>query len=399
MRFHPRTIAKLRRSPTTTQVDYYDDEEPGFGLRINPGGTATWFVVLRINGDVARFKLGRYENLLYSDARRRARKLKGKADEGIDPRKEKYRRQEMMRVPELHNLYISYYKKKRRAWRQVDSVLRRDVVPRFRHHAIDEVTKGEIIQLLDKLDKRAPGAARKALEAVRQMFNFAIKRGLIAVNPAALLEAPSPKNERKRYLFMEEITRLIENLVEEPYPVAASMLMILLTLSRENEILALRRSTIAQKQGYLTVEETKNYSDHNIPVGRLKLVSRLIDKQIALYPAGNDEFLFPSEVKAGVHLSGSHLLRRFKEVLLRAGVNKAWLHDLRRSAATHLARLGVRKEVITKLLNQGGSDVTDIYVRWDYWPERVEALIRWEAELLSYPEIKKAIAKILKKEA
>jgi site-specific recombinase XerD len=393
--FHPRTIAKLPIGPK--QIDYYDDTLPNFGLRVSPGLTFTWFAILRVNGIVRRHKIGTYPNQSLAAARRAARQLLAQAELGTDPSKEKYRRRKAMKVSELKEIYIKALAKTTRAWKQVEAVLDNDVIPRFRAYKIDEPTKSEIIELLEKLDERAPTAARRALEATRQMYNFAIKRGLATENPAALLDAPSPKHNRKRLLTMDELTKLIEELANEPYSVAAAILMILLSLSRQAEILSLRRLTIAQKQSYFIATDTKNKKDHANPT--TGLMFKLIAKQELMFPVKSGDFLFPSAVKANTHLSGSHLLRRLKAILERAGISKAWLHDLRRAGATHLARLGTRKEVITSLLNHDGGSVTDIYNLWAYWPERRAALEKWEGELLSYPEIKAAVDNILAKES
>jgi integrase len=392
--FHPRTIAKLW-TPSEGQEDYWDSTLKSFGIRVGAGGRRTWIAMPSINGVKRRFKIGTFPAMPLSVARKQARKVLANAELGIDLAKEKYRRRTAVPMKELVRLYVKSLKKKRRASaKQTEKVLDSDVLPRFRTHKAEEVTKREIIEMLDELDERAPSAARKALEAVRQLFNFGIKRDLLAFNPAALVEAPSEKGTRDRLLPMEEICALVCELTKENYPEAAAILLVLLTLCRSAEIRSMRRSSVAWHEGSLKIEETKNRKKHAVPIN--PLVRRLVERQLELYPDG--EFVFQSQVKEGAHLSGSHLLRVLKQVLKRAGVDEAWLHDLRRTAATHLGRLDVDERIIARLLNHRRRSVTDLYNLWQYFLQRREALLRWEMELLGEPRIRAAIDVILSKE-
>jgi integrase len=62
---------------------------------------------------------------------------------------------------------------------------------------------------------------------------------------------------------------------------------------------------------------------------------------------------------------------------------KPWtLHDLRRSAATHMVRLGVLEEVVGRVLNHAPKGVTaKVYALHTYAPEKRSALDRWAAEV------------------
>jgi integrase len=66
------------------------------------------------------------------------------------------------------------------------------------------------------------------------------------------------------------------------------------------------------------------------------------------------------------------------------GEVKPWtLHDLRRSAATHMVRLGVSEEVVGRVLNHAPKGVTaKVYALHTYAPEKRSALDRWAAELM-----------------
>jgi integrase len=391
--FHPRRIASLARDPLR-QIDYYDQSLMGFGLRVSPGGSRTWFVILRVGRIVRRFKLGTFPSTSLARARREAKANKAEATLGKDPGKERYKRRRAMTFVELVERYVRSIRGQIDTWEAVQRVLERDVIPRFRAYLADEVEKIEIVELLEELDARAPSAARKALEAIRQVYSFAMKRGIVKENPAAGLEPPTRKKKRQRFLTMDEIVKIMRELPRAAFLVAAALILLLLSSARLDEILSLRKPSIDLKAGHLVLLDTKSDGrPHAVPL--TPLMVKLIEKLLSLNPDDPDGFLFPSSVKQTVHLSGSHLRRKLKEILERAGVDPTWLHDLRRSGATHFGRLGIPQKVIEKQLNHTGSTVTDIYNLWDFWPERCEAMRKWEAELLSYPVIRRAVKAVL----
>ena len=68
------------------------------------------------------------------------------------------------------------------------------------------------------------------------------------------------------------------------------------------------------------------------------------------------------------------------------------MHDLRRSMASHMARLGVRLEVVEKLLNHAGksfSGVAGVYQRHDFLDEKRQAIEVWAQHLLTFAEVER----------
>lgn len=91
-------------------------------------------------------------------------------------------------------------------------------------------------------------------------------------------------------------------------------------------------------------------------------------------------YVFPSTRGRKGHLSNPNkMLHRIREA---SGVS-FWGHDLRRTAATHMARLGISRLVIAKVLNHAERGVTAIYDRASYDREKREAWKRWGRELQS----------------
>jgi len=62
-------------APGANQVDYFDTDGklPGFGIRVSPSGTKTWFIIYRAGTRTRRLSLGRYPVLSLADARAKAK--------------------------------------------------------------------------------------------------------------------------------------------------------------------------------------------------------------------------------------------------------------------------------------------------------------------------------------
>jgi integrase len=106
------------------------------------------------------------------------------------------------------------------------------------------------------------------------------------------------------------------------------------------------------------------------------LLSALALEILASVPAIDDRYIFGT--RTGTHVSGFSKAKARAADL--AGVTGWRLHDLRRTAATRLAELGVAHPVVSKLLNhspRGVMGVTAIYNRHEYLAERREAIERW----------------------
>ena len=75
-------------------------------------------------------------------------------------------------------------------------------------------------------------------------------------------------------------------------------------------------------------------------------------------------------------------------------------HDFRRSAATHMAEIGIGHHIIKLILNHiDGKDVTSIYNRYEYLQEKASALQLWADHLCLWVSTKAPIASPLNESA
>lgn len=261
--------------------------------------------------------------------------------------------------------------------------------------------------------------ANRTLATLSTVLNFAVDREWIDANPAGRLRKPTVEVSRERVLTDHEIRTLWQALdaAEQAYkaiaddgrrvtvkrldgetpllrPTFADWLRLrLLTGQRGGEVLAMRRDDVDLEAAVWTVPATiaKNKSAHTVPLSTqaLLIVQRRIDALDEGCP-----WLFPNDRDTGPAKD------RAKKVLVSDFLPEAADvrgHDLRRTAASGMGRLGITRETIARVLNHvdRGPRSTSVYDRFDRLPEKGAALLRWAEELTRIVE-KRPARKVVK---
>ncbi|MFO1505312.1 MAG: site-specific integrase, partial [Steroidobacteraceae bacterium] len=252
-----------------------------------------------------------------------------------------------------------------------------------------------VARVLDDLKGRAPTAANDLLRFTRRIFAFGVRRRIVPSNPAAdfspRLDAGGTERPRSRALGAEELTRLFEKMRKTPNFGEDSLLAIKLLLAlcvRKGELLGARWAefdldgkTTAGAVWHLPASRTKTGEGLNIP-----LAPAVIEWLRALRGlAAGSEFVFPKR-RRDPRERVPHMGIDTLNVALNRVAHELphfTLHDLRRTARTHLAALGVRREVAERCLGHKLRGVEGTYDRHDYFRERRAALESWAALLLS----------------
>ena len=181
------------------RVTLWDSVVPGLGARVTDRALITFIVMRRIAGEKAprRMTLGRYPALGLAEARRKARSILELVAEGKDPRQEIARqraaeeRRRAETFEQVADLFIARHASQRR-WPEFERVLRRDVIPAWKHRPISDIGRRDVTALLDGIiDRGAPVQANRTLVVVRKLFNWALDRGLIEQTPIARLSMPT----------------------------------------------------------------------------------------------------------------------------------------------------------------------------------------------------------------
>jgi integrase len=330
--------------------------------------------------------------------------------EGQDPAAEKKRRSEQSDMfPNLVRAFIERYAKPRALaknrpdlWLETARILGLrpdpnspttlleaggDVLPRWRGHNVREISRRDIIDLLDAIcDRGAPIMANRTLAAVRKFFNWCVERDVLPNSPCTGVRAPAVETARDRVLSDAELSLIWRAGAHLGYPWGPLVHLLMLTGQRVNEIARLRWAEIDARDRCLTLgaERVKNAQVHEVPL------AEVANALLADLPrmANDHDLVFVSAAEVAVSSFSRAKARLDSEIFALSGEKLArWtFHDLRRSMASGLARLGVELHVIEKILNHKSGTfrgVVGVYQRHDFAVEKRRAMELWSQHLMS----------------
>lgn len=369
---------KALKAPKDGRIDYWDATLKGFGLRVSGSGRKTWCIMYRAAGKQKRFNLGQYPTIALSDARSIAKKRLAAVSQGGDPSRSKKAVRLAQTFAELAEEYIEKHAKiKKKSWYKDRQALDRDILPAFGEEKIADVTRADVIQLLESIkDRGAPITANRTLEILRRIFNWGITRGLVEVNPCHLLEKPAPEVKRDKVLTDDEIRAFWSACEADNAMIGTMFKLRLITAQRGGEISRMRKQDIDGDWWTIPAEFSKNGMSHRVPLSKMavELIAAIADESI-----GSD-WVFPSRTTDGPIWS---IWKGTARIRIRCGVQFR-PHDLRRTVASKMAGdLRINRLVIGKILNHADNDITAVYDRHTYDREKREALNAWADELQS----------------
>lgn len=364
------TLKRLRVE-TAKRITYSDDVLPGFGVRVTANGVKTF--VLLVGRQRKRITIGRYPLISLKEARTRARELVAERVLGKDD-------VPSMKFEDAIPIFLAsrygdnYIKPRTRD--EVERLLKRHFLPKFRCEQLSVIKPHEIADIIDKLH-RTPSIAHHAFGAIRLFFRWAEGRRYVLRSPCATLQPPKPSRPRERVLSREEIRILLQAVRAETSIFATIVELLLLTGQRRGEIAGLRAEWIAWEARTITFPAsiTKNKRVHVVPFGsRAEELLRRGRGKGLLFPARDTDGKRPFDGWS-----------KCKPKLDKMCEIPHWtLHDLRRTCATNLAGLGVPVHVTEKLLNHvsgtmGG--IVSVYQRHNYQEEMQKAVEKWGDDL------------------
>ncbi len=360
------------------QYNLWDDRVAGFGLRISPGGTKTFFLQYRYKRHERTASLGKYPTLTLAQARDRAQVILGQVKQGVDP---KYSDPVLSRKPTFGSVledFIEKYvkvKNKPSTQREHERLLRKEFLPRWQHREITDIKKLDVLAILDDiLVNSGPGAANHAYANINKLFNWALQRDIIPYSPCHGLSKPADTKECDNVLSHQELAGVWHASLSIGYPFGSIAQLLMLTGQRRSEVTQMRWQDIDFDETYWLIprEFTKNNRPHLVPLVPTAL------ELLAHVPRINEIYLFPSRRTPTRCFSGFSKSKSRLDAL--AKVDGWTLHDLRRTVSTNMARLGVLQEFIDRTLNQitgSSTKVSRVYNRYDYLNEKTDALTRW----------------------
>jgi integrase len=372
-----RLLQSLRSADARKQ--FMDQAVPNFGVRLGIDGRRVFFVRYRFGRQSRRHALGLYPNVSLKEARDLARDILVRAGRGEDPQQERRAARSAPTFAELAGEYVERYaRREKRRWQEDVRILEKDLLPAWRHLPARSITPREVHRVLDGiLDRGSPVMANRTRALISRLFNFGIEREVVAHNPVVGVRPPAREHSRQVVLSEAQLRTLWAVWDAERSITAAVFQLLLVTAQREREVLTMRWEDVDGPWWRIPPNVVKNKLAHRVYLPPLALA--ILDDLRAITGRGAWVFASPKKVARPV-VAINKAAERFRAT---SGVDGWTPHDLRRTAATHMGRMGVNRLVIGKVLNHSEPGVTAIYDRSTYEPEMQDALCRWAAELQS----------------
>jgi integrase len=394
-------IRKLLANPPPKRVEHADGKVAGLFFITQPSGAASWAVRYRIDGAPRKVTLGPLAVLDLKAARRAAEETRGAIARGEDPAAAKTAAREAAKaerkaegdlVENVVSQFIERYAKtKTRDWRETERLLKRNVVERWTGKCLREITKPMVHAMLDAIaDRGSPIAANRVLAQLKVLCKWAVGRGIISASPCDGVSAPSSERgrARERVLSDDEIRIVWKAADSIGWPFGPIVRLLILTGARRDEVAQMewRELDLERALWSLPASRSKNRREHQVP-----LSDAAIDILKSLPRIERSGFVFTTNARTPVSgfSKAKPALDRAMAELVDEGSSpiRGWvLHDLRRTVATNLQRLGTRLEVTEAVLNHvSGSraGIVGVYQKHDYAAEKQAALDTWERRLNS----------------
>lgn len=391
-----KTIEAIKPDPAR-RIEVPDPALAGLYLVVQSTGVKSWALRYRQAGRPTKLTLGRWPILGLAEARAAASEAIGKVERGDDPAREKKTTKAARLAAELDgrdkvSTLLALFDKRHLSGLKSGKLIRREldrhVGEPWGNRDLQAITKRDIIDLLERIaDTGRVVTSNRVRAYLNKFLNWAVERDIIPANPAFGVKSVARETSRDRVLSDDEVRWFFAACDALGAPWGPFGKMLLLTGQRLNEVAQITLDEIHGSVWHLPSGRTKNGRAHGVPLSGSALeVLNSLDRVAG--PDGKVRFFFTTN--GATPVSGFHKARG----LIAAGMEKAaekergepvtiphWtFHDLRRTAATGMARLGIPVRVTEAVLNHvsgTGGGLVAVYQLHDFADEKCHALEAW----------------------
>ncbi len=386
------------------RVDYFDDDPPGFGLRLSSSGKKTWFFLYRSPTRKRegrplqiRLALGTYPATSLAKARKKAHDAHRDVEDGTDPGEVKREIREAGTFGDLATTFLRDYRKKNGA-RKISAdedarIVRKELLPAWQYRSATAITRRDVLDLITAIadgtgrKRPAPILANRVLLVISTLYNWALRQPdwKVEANPAHLIGRVAEERARERWLNESEIRAVWTALDHETPDHRAFYRLAVLSGQRcggkrdgRGELLRMKWSEVDKDSRWWTIpgSRTKNGKPNRVYLAGLALEQLAAMRAYHAEHGITSEYVFATTRTIGEPAAASG--RTIERVCKRSGVDFR-PHDLRRTMATLLASHGEPRAIIGKLLNHSETGVTaTVYDRYTYDAEIKRAFEHWE---------------------
>lgn len=382
-----REIQNLK--PQEKRYSVKDKLNNGLFVEVWDSGTKTWHYRYSINGKQERLVIGRYPDLSLKDARQVRDESASLVAKGISPKKDKAKPKSILFKDYGERYLNEVIRKERKDPYNMVLCLNNDIYPMMGSIPLDQVSIEDIRRTIwRKKEQGYDAAANQVRGLLKRMFDYAMTLGLVPFNP--VLAIPSrhihKAKPRDRYLSTNEIrtyyTTLLNSRIYRPRKLG--LLLSLLTLVRKSELLKAKWEYIDFDKRIWLIPETK--ADSATGHSR-EMVVYMSDQVIEIFRelktiAGDEPYVFVGR-QSGTHISHNAFNTAQKAALALTDLPPFTVHDLRRTASTHLNEQGFHSDAIEACLNHTMRGVRGVYNKAKYEKERIEIMEKWSNYIFS----------------
>jgi integrase len=374
---------------------FYDDELPGFGVRVTKAGTKSFVLNYYANRAERRLTIGKCSEMAAELARKKAVKIRNDARDGVDPLRV---REDLAAEPTVSDLCDEYVEKHAEVKKRDKSVyedrrmIEKIIKPKLGKHRVSAIEKDDVETLHGSLKKKnlprpvdgrrvrdGRYQANRVLALLSKMFTYAMSRKWRPDNPAKGVER-FHEDKREAWLTVDQLHALSDALDAYAEQDAADALRLLIvTGARPDEVLTAEWPMFNLQRRIWTKpsHHTKERKIEHVPLNNAAL---LILRRMAEHKTGIH--LFPGRESADPkkkRTARTTLRNAWKQVCKAAGLATEYsvkgkrgkplprwrptvrVYDLRHTFASHLVSRNWSLPLVGKLLGQVRPETTARY--------------------------------------
>ena len=382
-----RSLARPRSAPQ----EIWDQQLRGFGCRASKQGTVSFFAMRRPRGSArsVRIKVGDFPAMSLHDARSRARALLREMQDGVDPRARKAAeaRAEVAKQARsfsaVAELFIARHVATKRTARTIEQLIRRELIPRWGERPITDVSRADVVALVDEIvDRGHPEAARLVFAYARRLFGWAVPRYGLEHAPTdhlSLKDLIGTKKSRRRVLNEREIKLLWQATEGREASYFGPYARLLL-------FLGVRRTELGRA---VASEFDLDAATWTIPPGRMKSdephvvpLAPVVVEILRSLPQGRGYVIGGA---SPIHYSRAKRQLDVRMIALNGGkaIPRWTWHDARRTFRTGLSGLKIAPHIAELAIAHGKQGLNRIYDQYEYGGELRHAFEAWAQRVMT----------------
>jgi integrase len=372
----------------------------GLTFTLSAKGTASWVLRYRYGGKPKELTLGRYPDIGLARARELTTAARAQIQQGKDVARDKQINSAQRAAARTFRELAASYMGVAFSGMAENTILQRrrhiekDLLPRLGALAARDVTAADIVMVIEAVGKRSVSVAELVFTAASEIFKHGIARHTVITNPCAGISVSAicgkrqPRSRLK--LTQEELRVILPALPLIGYQNALATKILLATCTRINELVGARWEHVDLERAEWVVPHPKGRKDRAFTIPLCPAVVGWFT-ELKTYAFGSAFVLPARQARRTARLGGEAPMNQMTlnsmlgKLCVKLGnqVRRFTPHDLRSTARSHLAALGVSVIVAERCLNHSLGGLLSIYDQHDYLTERRVALEHWTEFLVS----------------